>query len=77
MGYYAAALTIDWKFWGRRRMTTIFFFMVRWFCLCSTWGLELLTHDCHHDPCCDHTSGWHLGCSSYGKEPTAIGCDAG
>lgn len=28
-GYYAAALTVDWKPWGRRRMTTVSFLMVR------------------------------------------------
>ena len=27
-GYYAAALTVDIKPWGRRRMTTFSFFMV-------------------------------------------------
>jgi hypothetical protein len=27
-GYYAAALTVDWKWVGRKRMTTFSFFMV-------------------------------------------------
>ena len=28
VGYYAAALTVDWLWWGRKRMTTVSFSMV-------------------------------------------------
>ena len=46
VGYYAAALTVDVKFWGRRRMTVFSFFMVGRFArsgrlTCLSWQATL------------------------------------